>query len=413
MDHAVCLAGTNRFSHHRRMNHPIGLGAIGLGRAFTLMLPTWVSDKRIRLVAGFDPRLGARESFAHSLGGTACEDAHQVCAHPDVEWVYVASPHGMHLEHVLLAASHRKHVLVEKPMALTLRDCQAMIEACEKAGTQLVIGHSHSFDGPVRLARQLIEEGSLGRIRMIQALQYTDFLYRPRRAEELQTSQGGGVVFSQAAHQIDMVRLLAGGLVHSVRAVTGRWDARRPTEGAYSALLNFDDGVWASLSYNGYGHFDSDVWMDGIGELGQPKNPLTHSLTHQRYRAMHDELAEAQAKAERNFGGRDYPGIPESKPAHHQHFGPVIVSCDQGDMQLTSSGVIVHGINGKQRHDLPEPTIPRQEVVDEIWGVSRLGHKALHDGRWSLATLEVCLALIESAEAGRDIMLRHQVSVEH
>lgn len=392
------------------MNKPLGLGAIGLGRAFTLMLPTWVGDPRIRLVGGFDPRPGARAAFAQSLGGTACDDAQAVCAHPDVEWVYVASPHGLHLEHVLMAARHHKHVLVEKPMALSLQDCQTMIEACQQSGSLLVIGHSHSFDAPVRLARQKITEGRLGQVRMIQALQYTDFLYRPRRPEELQTALGGGVVFSQAAHQVDMVRMLGGGLVRSVRALTGRWDPQRPTEGAYSALLTFEEGHWASLSYNGYGYFDTDVWMEGIGELGQPKAPLSHSLTRQRHASMQDEMREAQAKAERNFGGRDDPGLPSSLPGHHQHFGPVIISCDHADLQLTPSGLIVHDIDGHHRLDLPAPVVPRQEVVDEIWAASRQGRALVHDGRWSMATVEVCLALIESAATGRDIMLRHQVS---
>src|SRR5438094_342005 len=81
---------------------------------------------------------------------------------------------------------------------------------------------------------------------------------RPRRPEELVTARGGGVMFSQAAHQVDIVRLLAGGRVSLVRALTGSWDSRRPTEGAYAALLAFEDGACASLAYSGYGHFDTD-----------------------------------------------------------------------------------------------------------------------------------------------------------
>ena len=108
---------------------------------------------------------------------------------------------------------------------------------------------------------------------MLHALNYTDFLYRPRRPEELDTAQGGGAVFNQAAHQVDIVRLLGGGRVKSVRAATGAWDATRPTEGAYSALLTFEGGAFASLTYDGYGHFDSDELMGWIGESGQQKQP--------------------------------------------------------------------------------------------------------------------------------------------
>ncbi|NCV87281.1 MAG: gfo/Idh/MocA family oxidoreductase, partial [Oxalobacteraceae bacterium] len=112
-------------------------------------------------------------------------------------------------------------------------------ERQHEQGAHLLIGHSHSYNAPVLLARQLIASGRFGAVRMIHALQYTDFLYRPRRPGELDTAQGGGVIFSQAAHQVDVVRLLAGGLVERVSAVSGRWDPLRPTEGAYSALLSF------------------------------------------------------------------------------------------------------------------------------------------------------------------------------
>ncbi|MEY3612242.1 MAG: hypothetical protein RJB14_1964 [Pseudomonadota bacterium] len=390
------------------MNHPIGLGVIGMGRAFTLMLPTWTSDPRIRLIAAHDPRHSACLAFQETLGGVACQQPDEVCAHPDVEWVYIASPHAMHIEHVLLAARYGKHVLVEKPMALNMTDCGAMIKACQQAGIHLVIGHSHSFNAPVRLARQLIASGQWGRVRMIQALQYTDFLYRPRRPEELLTTLGGGVVFSQAAHQVDVVRLLAGTPARAVRAITGSWDTRRPTEGAYSALLSFDDGVWANLTYSGYGFFDTDVWMNGVGELGTPKSPLAHSATRLKHAQMRDETAEAQAKAERNFGGRDFAGIDTVTPANYQHFGPVIVSCESADLQLLPNGVMIMDANGANLHRLAPPTVARQEVVDEIWAAARLGQSPLHDGKWSMATMEVCLALLQSSTLGQDIILRAQ-----
>ena len=143
----------------------------------------------------------------------------------------------------------------------------------ERAGVHLVVGHSHSFDAPIPRLRALVESGAFGAVRMINAINYTDYLYRPRRPEELDTAQGGGAVFNQAAHQVDIVRLIGGGRVTSVRAATGAWDAARPTEGAYAALLTFADGAFASLTYNGYGHFDSDELQGWIGEMGQQKEP--------------------------------------------------------------------------------------------------------------------------------------------
>ena len=115
----------------------------------------------------------------------------------------------------------------------------------DRASVRLVVGPSHSFDAPVARTRAMIASGAFGRLRLITALNFTDFVYRPRRAEELDPEAGGGVVLSQAAHQVDIARLLAGGLARSVRAMTGDWDRRRPTEGAYAAFLDFGDGVAA------------------------------------------------------------------------------------------------------------------------------------------------------------------------
>ena len=118
------------------------LGAAGLGRGFTLMLPTLARDPRVKLVAAADPRPGARERFAADFGGRAYESAEALCADDDVEVIYVATPHQHHAAHTRLAAARGRHLLVEKPMALTIDDCRAMINAARAAGVQLVVGHS-------------------------------------------------------------------------------------------------------------------------------------------------------------------------------------------------------------------------------------------------------------------------------
>ena len=84
-------------------------------------------------------------------------------------------------------------------------------------------------------------------------------------------------MFSQGAHQVDIVRLLGGRATRAACArSTGAWDPARPTEGAYAALLAFDDGAFASLVYSGYAHFDSDELVGWIGELGQRKDPAQY-----------------------------------------------------------------------------------------------------------------------------------------
>lgn len=384
-------------------------GVAGLGRAFTLMLPTLVGDRRIELVAAADPRAEARERFAADFGAAAYSRVAQLCKDPAVEVVYIATPHEQHAEHAVQAAAAGKHLLVEKPLALSVEQCQTIIDAAEVAGVQVVVGHSHSFDPPIRYTRELIASGRFGRVRMITALNYTDFLYRPRRPAELDTKRGGGVLFSQAAHQIDIVRLLATSPPRTVRAALGAWDPARPTEGAYAALLHFEDGGYASLSYSGYGHFDSDELCGWIGELGQRKDPRARGAARRALAEADDETAEAALKAARNYGGARYAAADRlAAGLAHEHFGFIVVSCEHADLRPLPSGVMVYTDEDAHMETLPVERVPRAAVIDEIYGAVVGGVAPLHDGAWGLGTVEICLAVLRSGRGNKDITLAHQ-----
>ena len=393
-----------------RQKRVLKLGVIGLGRAFTLMLPTFTADPRVRLCAAADPRPEARALFTSEFG-PACETVEQLCANPEVEAIYVSSPHQMHAEHVQIAAKAGKHVLVEKPIAITIEQCDNMIDAAQKAGTHLIVGHSHSFNRPIQRLRELVQGGEFGAVRMISALNYTDFLYRPRRQEELVTEQGGGVVFGQAAHQIDIVRLIGGGRVKTVSAATGAWDPARRTEGAYSALLSFETGAFASTTYSGYGHFDSDELMGGIDEMGQQKAPSRYGAARRALGSAANSDVEAVLKSARNYGGTAYKPPTPISGLQHQHFGFVVVSCDKADLRPLPSGVMIYADETQRLDPLPPPQIPRSEVIDELYEAATNGKPPLHSGEWARATLEVCLAILRSAQdGGRTMMLKHQVA---
>jgi len=391
----------------------IHLGVAGLGRAFTLMLPTLGADPRVQLVAAADPREEARRRFETDFAGKTYTSVEDLCDDPAVEAVYVATPHQHHARHVQIAAARGKHVLVEKPMAITLDQCAAMIEAAHCARIHLVVGHSHSFNAPIRRTRELIAGGAVGSINMIHALNYTDYVYRPRRPEELDTAQGGGVVFSQAAHQIDIVRLLGGGKVRSVRAATRAWDPSRPTEGAYSAFLTFENGAFGSATYSGYAHFDSDELNGWIGEMGLPKDRSRYGDARRVLRQAKDAESEALLKGARNYAGRNYvpPEVVPSPPRLHQHFGLVIASCEHADLRPTSEGVMIYCDDGVRLEGVPVPAIPRAEVIDELYAAVAKGHPPLHSGQWAMATLEVCLAILQSQRDKNEVTLHHQCAV--
>lgn len=368
-----------------------------------LMLPTFRADPRVRLVAAAAPRAESRKAFEAEFGGRGHATVEDLAADPKVEAIYIATPHQMHAEHVAAAARHGKHVLVDKPLAVSLEDADAMVAAAEAAGVHLIVGPSHSFDAPVALARQMIESGDFGAVRMVQAFNYTDFLYRPRRPEELRTEEGGGVLFSQGVHQIDIVRLLCGGRGTRITAMTGAWDPARPTEGAYSALMSFEGGAFATLTYSGYAHFDSDIWMDNVAELGGEKSPEAYGKARRALDGL-DAEAEARLKTTRTYGA----GAEPATASHHEHFGPILVLCDRADLRLTPDGVEVSGDFERRFVPAPLGPVPRETLTDALIAAVRDGRAPAQTGAWGRASLEVCHAILRSAETGATVDLTRQ-----
>ena len=385
---------------------PIGLGIAGLGMAGAVMVHAAAAHPEFVLKAAADPHPGPRAAFATDHNAKAYEDVRMLVRDPAVQVVYIATPHQFHAPHAILAAEHGKHIILEKPMALTLEDCDAIIAAVERHKVHLIVGHTHAFDPAVRLMREIVERGELGKLGLIHSLNYTNYLYRPRRPEELDTAQGGGILFNQVPHQIDTVRLLAGGLVRSVRAHTTALDSLRPTEASCAALLQFDRGAAASLTYSGYDHFDSDEWHFGLSERGAPKE-LAHGAAR---RALVKAEDETKARVE-TFA---YGSASGELPPHQPHFGITIVTCAQGDMRASADGVTIYDREGARqiRISRGESMPGRREVLDDMRMAIRTGHRPVHDGRWGKATVEVALAILRSARAGHEVALEHQVAVD-
>lgn len=387
-------------------SEPLRIGVAGLGRAFVLMLPTFRNDPRVKLVAAAAPRAESRAAFEAEFGGRGYASIAEMAADPQVEAVYIATPHQMHADHVAEVAAAGKHILVDKPLAVTLEDADRMVAAAEAAGVHLIVGPSHSFDPPVLRARALIESGEFGAVRMVQAFNYTDFLYRPRRPEELRTEEGGGVLFSQGVHQIDIVRLLCGGRARHVMAMTGAWDPERPTEGAYAALMDFEGGAFATMTYSGYAHFDSDVWMDDVAELGGDKSPEGYGAAR-RALADLDPESEARLKTTRTYGAGSEP--PPAR--HNEHFGPIIISCDRADLRLRPDRIDVFGDTARHVIEVPPHAAPRKTVIDALEAAVRLDRAPPQTGAWGRASLEVCHAILRGAETGETVQLRRQCGI--
>ena len=384
------------------VNQKLRIGVIGLGMAGAMMIPHLARHPRAALgpAADADPRLRAR--FADDYQMATYADANSLLESEDVDAVYIATPHQLHREHAVLAASHGKHVIVEKPMALSLADCDQMIEAAHRNGVALIVGHTFSFEPAIREIARLAQSGSLGSLAMLAMWNYTDFLYRPRRPEELDTAQGGGILFNQIPHQVDIARVLVRSPVRSVRASTAILDPRRATEGCCMAFLDFENGACASIVYSGYDHFDSDEMHDWVSAIGRKKAPR-HGQGR-RALANLDERAEMHLRTER-YGYGSQPGTQDGDPEFQSHFGTLVATFERADVRTTPAGFAVYSEEGMQNFTIPSTSNGRTLVLDELCGAVIDRHPATHDGRFAKGTVQACLAIQQSAQLRREIFL--------
>src|SRR5262249_58298145 len=113
-----------------------------------------------------------------------------MCASSNVDAIYVATPNQLHAQHAINAANHKKHIIVEKPMALSIEECKAMNEAAEKNHVNLLCRHTHIFDPPIRKIRDIVTSADPGKLCMLTSWNYNALMYRPRLRHELVTSRG-------------------------------------------------------------------------------------------------------------------------------------------------------------------------------------------------------------------------------
>lgn len=387
------------------------MGVIGLGRAAANMIPALAAHPHVTMTGAADINPDARARFETDFAGSKTyESAEALCASGVVDAVYIATPHQNHAPDVLAAAAHGRHVIIEKPMALSLAECRAMTEAVDRAGVALVVGHTHAFDQPAALMGKLIRSGEFGRLRTIVNLVYTNFLYRPRRPEELDSSLGGGIMYNQVPHQIEVVRTLATAPVQSVRAVTGVWDPARKTEGALAAFITFTDGAVAQLTYSGYDHFDSDELHFWVGEGGEEKAQDRHGAVRRALRAAATPEDERRMRT-----ASGYAGVGTARGAnatHEQHFGFLLASCERADLRPARDGVLIYGDEGVRELPVPRGRVyPNKDaVIDELYAAAIEGVPPVHDARWGTTTIAIALALVASARDGREVTLEEMLA---
>jgi phthalate 4,5-cis-dihydrodiol dehydrogenase len=375
---------------------PLRYGIAGIGVGAGNLLEAVRQNPRVQIVAAADVRSEPLERFGSEFGVRTFTSVEEMCRYDEVDVIWVATPNHLHAEHVVAAAEQEKHVIVSKPMALTLIECQQMVDAADKYGVQLLAGHSQGMAPAVLAVARTVLSGELGTLGMINSWHHSDWMYRPREPRELDQKRGGGVVFRQSPHHIDIIRLIGGGALRSVRATTLDLQPGRRGTGAFSAWFTFANGVPATLVYSGYGHFDTSE-LTSVERI--PKG-FARAVTAEQ---------ELQLKEARRYNVGETLGREAAREGHSL-FGLTIVSCERGDLRQSGQGYFVYQDGG--RREVAVPTQRRGDAeFDEMFDAVVHGKPILHDGRWGMATQEALLGIIESASEQREVQLHHQTSV--
>jgi phthalate 4,5-cis-dihydrodiol dehydrogenase len=383
------------------MASELRVGVAGLGSVAAQILPSFRDLPEVKLAAAADIRPEAREQFAKTYGLPVYAEVAEMCRTAPIDVVWIATPNPLHCEHAVAAAENKKHVICEKPMAVTLEQCDQMIEAAKRNGVMLLQGHSKIFDAPVKAMRSVVASGRLGKIIQVNTWNFNDWLERPRLASEVDTRLGGGLVYRQGPHMIDVVRYVAGGLAKSVRAVVGRWNPHFDTEGNFSALLEFEGGASASLGFNGYGYFDITELTWGIGEGGQQRDPRARKPRPRRTGPL---AAEEKYRYVASQAQTEVYGRGERQP----FYGLTVVSCERGVIRQSPDGLYLYAESGCEEVPVERHRGRTAELI-ELRDALDKGRPVFPDGTWGRATLEVCLGMLESSHQHREIPLTRQV----
>ncbi|MDA1035516.1 MAG: Gfo/Idh/MocA family oxidoreductase [Chloroflexi bacterium] len=392
---------------------PMKIGIIGLGFDATEFIPSLERCPDVEIYAGADLRPQALTEFEKRYGGKTYKTAEELCADPDVEAVWIATPNHLHAQNAIVAANAGKHICLRKPMGVTMQECEDVMEAVDRNGVKLLSGGQTMGSSPLTIEmRRVITSGEIGPLRAMSVTAYTGWMLRPRMPQEVSDADGGGVVWRQAPHQLETTRYLGGGLVRSVRAYAGHWRPERPNgTGYYSAFMEFEDGTPTTLVYNSYGYFDSmDLtnWLTDKGHEGRAKF---------RAELLAGAVDEETRKEATRFGGSaegSVVGGADGRPWAPGNLGVLIATCESGDLRMSAQGIYIYDDSGMREVAVHQPGgqgMTLESEIMELINAIRHDTPMLHDGRWGWATAELQWAILESGKQHKEIMLTHQVAV--
>lgn len=319
--------------------------------------------KGARLVAVCDAQQDRAEQFGKKYGVPAFVSIEEMLDMPGIDVVSILTPSGMHAEHAIAVARRQKHVVVEKPMALTLADADAMVQECEAQGVGLYVVKQNRFNLPVVKARQALDLGRFGRLVLgtIRVRWCRDASYYANDNWRGTWAQDGGVLANQASHHVDMLTWFMG----PVESVHAR---------GITALANIqaEDTAVATIKFRS-------------GALG-----VIEATSAARPSDMEGSLSVLGAT-----GAIDIAGFSVNKIRTWQFSQP-----------LDSDAEVM------EKYSVNPPNVygfGHQAYYEHMVEVLSKGAKPLVDGREGRQSLELIMALYESIASGSEVTLPLQI----
>jgi predicted dehydrogenase len=258
----------------------LGIGFIGCGGIHNAHAPHLVDNEEAFIACAMDVSADAAKAHCEKYGTKAwTTDRAELLARDDVDAVVICTPTGYHKEAVLDAAAAGKHIFCEKPMAMTVADCEAMDQACQQAGVVLQIGFVRHFCNEWLKLREIIQAGTIGRPVVWRSLSGGSGAPTPWFFDK---QIGGGPFIDGAVHSYDFARFTFGEATNVVtdirrlKAETTAWDTG-------TVIVNFASGdqqiVCWSWGLPGFGYaVKADSAHDVLGPLGSIMFPGGNQL---------------------------------------------------------------------------------------------------------------------------------------
>lgn len=219
-------------------------GLIGCGRIAPKHAESIVGLDEAKLIGVCDVIPDRVDEFSRKYGGLPYYDYKELLVNPDIDIVNIATPNGSHAEIGIAAARAGKHVIIEKPIGMNIKEANALINACEEAGVTLTVCHQNRFNNSIKRLRRAFEEGRFGKLTHGNATvrwnrnedYYRQAAWRGTWAED------GGCLMTQGIHNVDLLQWFMGP-VESVSAYTTTQLRDIETEDIAVAVLKFKSGA--------------------------------------------------------------------------------------------------------------------------------------------------------------------------